>query len=91
MNERPDQPTLFIGIDWADQKHDCHIIDRDGKGFHQEILHSPESIDIWVNEMLKLAKGKPIAIIRDFPFGIAWNHSRLGTLPIVTACAPSRV
>ena len=63
MNERPDQPTLFIGIDWADQKHDCHIIDRDGKGFHQEILHSPESIDTWVNEMLKLAKGKPIAIM----------------------------
>jgi transposase len=63
MNERPDQPTLFIGIDWADQKHDCRIIDRDGKGFHQEILHSPESIDTWVNEMLKLAKGKPIAIM----------------------------
>jgi transposase len=63
MNERPDQPTLFIGIDWADQKHDCHIIDRDGKGFHQEILHSPESIDTWVNEMLKLANGKPIAIM----------------------------
>ena len=63
MNERPDQPTLFIGIDWADQKHDCHVIDRDGKGFHQEILHSPESIDTWVNEMLKLAKGKPIAIM----------------------------
>jgi hypothetical protein len=25
---------------------------------------------------------------RDFPFGIAWNHSRLRTLPIVTAYAP---
>lgn len=63
MNERPDQPTLFIGIDWADQKHDCHVIDRDGKGFHQEISHSPESIDAWVNDMLKLAEGKPIAIM----------------------------
>jgi transposase len=63
MNEQPDQPALFIGIDWADQKHDCHVIDRDDKGFHQEIAHSPESIDSWVNEMLKLAKGKPIAIM----------------------------
>jgi transposase len=63
MNEQPDQPALFIGIDWADQKHDCHVIDRDGKGSHQEIAHSPESIDSWVNEMLKLAKGKPIAIM----------------------------
>ncbi len=26
--------------------------------------------------------------IRDFPFEIAWNHSRLGMLPIVTTCAP---
>jgi transposase len=58
-----DQPALFIGIDWADQKHDCYVIDRRGKGFHQEIAHSPESIDTWVAEMLKLAGGKPIAIM----------------------------
>jgi len=34
----------------------------------------------------------PVSIVdvtRDFPFGSAWNHSRLGMLPIVTACAPS--
>ena len=23
-------PSLFIGIDWADRKHDCHVIDTDG-------------------------------------------------------------
>lgn len=28
MNE---QPALFIGIDWADQKHDIYVIDRNGK------------------------------------------------------------
>jgi len=67
MNQTPgqlnDQPALFIGIDWADQKHDCHVIDRHGKGFHREIAHSPESIDTWVAEMLKLAGGQPIAIM----------------------------
>jgi transposase len=63
MNQRSDQPGLFIGIDWADQKHDCYVIDRDGKGFHQEITHSPEDINIWIGEMLKLAGGKPIAIM----------------------------
>jgi hypothetical protein len=67
MHEPPeqlnDQPALFIGIDWADQKHDCYVIDRDGKGFHQEIKHSPENIDTWVGEMLELAGGKPIAIM----------------------------
>jgi transposase len=62
MNE-PAQPGLFIGIDWADQKHDCYVIDRDGKGFHRELKQSPEDIDAWVGEMLKLADGKPIAIM----------------------------
>jgi transposase len=62
MNE-PAQPGLFIGIDWADQKHDCYVIDRDGKGFHLELKQSPEDIDAWVGEMLKLADGKPIAIM----------------------------
>ena len=23
-----DQPALFLVIDWADQKHDCYVIDR---------------------------------------------------------------
>ena len=63
MNQRSDQPGLFIGIDWADQKHDCYVIDRDGKEFHQEISHSPEDIDFWIGEMLNLADGKPIAIM----------------------------
>jgi len=69
MNQRPgqvgDQPALFIGIDWADQKHDCYVIDRDGKGFHRQISHSPEDIDKWVSEMLELAKGEPIAIMME--------------------------
>ena len=67
MNEAPgqvhEQPVLFIGIDWADQKHDCYVIDRDGKGSHRTIAHSPEEIDNWVTEMLQLADGKPIAIM----------------------------
>jgi transposase len=60
MNE---QPALFIGIDWADQKHDIYVIDRNGKGFHRELKHSAENIDAWVGEMLKLAGGRPIAIM----------------------------
>ncbi|MEM8945027.1 MAG: IS110 family transposase [Planctomycetota bacterium] len=57
------QPALFIGIDWADQKHDCYVIDCEGQEFHQVIAHSPESIQEWLSEMLKLADGKPIAIM----------------------------
>ncbi len=63
MKKQPHQPALFIGIDWADQKHDIYVIDRHGKGFHRELEHSPENIDAWVGEMLKLAGGQPIAIM----------------------------
>jgi hypothetical protein len=63
MNPQPHQPGLFIGIDWADEKHDCYVIDRDGKGFHQELAHSPEDMDAWIAQMLQLAGGKPIAIM----------------------------
>ncbi len=63
MNQQPAQPGLFIGMDWADQKHDIYVIDRNGKGFHQQLEHSAENIDAWVGEMLKLAGGQPIAIM----------------------------
>ena len=63
MNQQRAQPGLFIGIDWADQKHDIHIIDRDGNGSHKVLEHSAENIDAWVNETLKRAGGQPIAIM----------------------------
>lgn len=63
MGNATNLPGLFIGIDWADEEHDCYVIDRDGKGLHRQLPHSPESIDAWVNEMLALAGGKPIAIM----------------------------
>ena len=63
MKNQPNEPGLFIGIDWADQKHDIYVIDRNGKGFHRELEHSPENIDTWVSEMLKLSNGRPVAIM----------------------------
>lgn len=67
MNENSQQlnqpPALFIGIDWADQKHDCYVIDRQGNGSHQQLEHSPEAIDAWVSQKLAQADGQPIAIM----------------------------
>ena len=54
MNEQL-QPGLFIGIDWADKKHDCYAIDQNGNSFHQEFRQSPEDIEARVGEMLKRA------------------------------------
>ena len=50
-------------MDWADQKHDVYVIDRNGKGFHRVLEHSAENIEAWVGDMLKLAGGQPIAIM----------------------------
>lgn len=57
------EPALFIGIDWADQSHDCYIIDNQGKGEHQKLKQSPEAIEQWVQQMLQRSGGKPIAIM----------------------------
>ena len=51
MNQ-PQQPALFIGIDWADQKHDIYVSDRNGQGLHRELEHSPENIDAWALRQL---------------------------------------
>lgn len=67
MNQHPlkfnQPPALFIGIDWADQKHDCHIIDQHGKGQHQELEHSPEAIEAWLTQVQQQSGGRPIAIM----------------------------
>ena len=62
-NPENDRPALFIGIDWADTKHDVYTIDQDGNGSHQEIEHSAEAIDKWIAEKLNQADGRPIAIL----------------------------
>lgn len=56
-------PALFIGIDWADQAHDCYIIDAQGNGQHQSFRQTSEAIDNWVAQMFELSGGKPIAIM----------------------------
>lgn len=67
MNHKPSpsniSPALFIGIDWADQAHDCYVIDAQGDGQHQTLKQTPEAIDQWVQQMLELSAGKPIAIM----------------------------
>jgi len=63
QNLQTPKPAFFIGIDWADQKHDIYTIDADGNGAHETIEHTPETIDAWVSEKLRQADGAPIAII----------------------------
>lgn len=56
-------PVLFIGIDWADQKHDVYVIDAEGGGRHCQIDSTAEAIEKWVTEMKREAGEAPIAIM----------------------------
>jgi transposase len=58
----PDSPGLFVGIDWADQKHDVHWITADGRRGRRQVEQSPEQIEELVAWMIGLADGKPIAL-----------------------------
>jgi transposase len=55
--------AFFVGIDWANSKHDVYVIDSEGSSYHGEIEHSTEAIDGFVSGLLSKANGRPIAII----------------------------
>jgi len=51
--------AVFVGLDWADKKHDVCIQQKgQKKRYFKEIVHSPESIDHWINLLHKRYKGK---------------------------------
>ncbi|QDT06531.1 Transposase [Rubripirellula lacrimiformis] len=57
-----DNPSVLIGIDWADKKHDYHLIGPDGKSHTGIFLQSPEAIEEMVQKWRKVAGGAPLAI-----------------------------
>jgi transposase len=52
MNEQTILPGAFVGIDWADRKHDIHVYPADGsEGFHEVIESKSEAIQQWILKM----------------------------------------
>jgi hypothetical protein len=59
MNDLKSKFLIFVGLDWANKKHDvCVQIDESNKRSFEVISHTPESIDSWLNELRKKVKGK---------------------------------
>ena len=55
--------AAFIGIDWADAKHDGCLQTAGSaqrEGFQLE--HTPEAIDAWVTTLRTRFNGQPVAI-----------------------------
>lgn len=55
--------AAFVGLDWADQKHDLVVRAADAeKGEHRQLEHSPEALDAWAAELRERFAGRPIAL-----------------------------
>jgi transposase len=55
--------AAYIGIDWADQKHDICLQEAGSNQIEAlQLDHKPESISNWVSQLRQRFRGKPIAI-----------------------------
>jgi len=59
----PTEFAAYIGIDWADQKHDICLQEASSNQIESLRLdHKPDSISNWVAQLRQRFQGKPIAI-----------------------------
>src|SRR5215813_10028184 len=55
--------AAFVGLDWADAKHDvCLQAAGSEQREHESLDHTPEAIEAWVCSLQKRFEGQPIAI-----------------------------
>src|SRR5215813_9489995 len=66
----PDTFAAFVGIDWADAKHDiCLQVTGTAKRECFQLEHTPEAIDAWVTTLRTRFSGQPIAICLELTKG----------------------
>ena len=55
--------AAFVGIDWADAKHDVCLqaVGSDTREFSQ-LEHTPEAIDAWARALQERFAGRPVAV-----------------------------
>jgi len=55
--------AAFVGLDWADQKHDLVLYDpRGGQPERLQLLHTAEAIDEWACGLRQRFGGRPVAV-----------------------------
>jgi len=72
MDRRNDsgQFAAFVGIDWADAKHDVCLKAADSeKVEHKVLAHKPEAIEQWAGALKKRFGKKPIAVCLELTRG----------------------
>lgn len=60
---KPQNFAAYIGIDWADQKHDvCLVASGSEKLERSRIEHCPEALNSWIGSLRRRFRGKYVAI-----------------------------
>src|SRR5262245_24264813 len=55
--------AAFIGMDWADQKHDICLQEAGSQQLEvTQIEHKPEALITWVAQLRQRFQGRPVAI-----------------------------
>jgi len=63
MKNKTNKFTAFVGVDWADCKHDISIVSATGgKPVHQVITHTPEALSEWLAKVRQQYPEGQIAI-----------------------------
>ena len=58
-----DRFAAFVGIDWADAKHDVCLLSADADVAESAVItHSPEAIEAWALDLQRRFKGQPVAV-----------------------------
>lgn len=61
--EAPEACAAFVGLDWAEAKHDmCLPAAGAEQREHRSLDHTPEALEAWVCSLQKRCEGQPIAI-----------------------------
>ena len=63
MDPGSEQFAAWIGLDWADQKHDiCLLADGAGEFERLQLEHTPEALNDWVSSLRRRFAGRRVAL-----------------------------
>lgn len=71
MKPQPDNEfSAFVGIDWADAKHDICLQPANSEQREFSVLpHRPEAIEVWASSLKQRFQAQPIAVCLELAKG----------------------
>ncbi len=78
INHQPIEFAAFIGLDWADQKHDLCLCPAENRLYEKtQVTHTPEALSEWMHGLRERFGGRPIAVALEQSRG-ALIHALMG-------------